>query len=85
MSSNNTNSTNSTDATKENQINNLKLIIVIVIIIMCLFLCFFIYNLIKCYLPKFLKNADKDNNRYIDQKDESRIKNERGKIEFEEL
>ena len=52
---------------------------------MCLFLCFFIYNLIKCYLPKFLKNADKDNNRYIDQKDESRIKNERGKIEFEEL
>ena len=36
-----------------------KLIIAVVFIILLLFLGFFIYNLIKCYIPKWKKNAEK--------------------------
>ena len=51
---------------------------------MILFLCFFIYNLIKCYLPRLLNNRD-ENSKYINQKNESKNTNETKKIEFEEL
>ena len=36
-----------------------KIIISIVFIILILFLGFFVYNLIKCYLPKWRKNKEK--------------------------
>ena len=64
--------------------DNLKMMIIFVIIIMILFLCFFIYNLIKCYLPRLLNNRD-ENSKYINQKNESKNTNETKKIEFEEL
>ena len=36
-----------------------KIIISIVFVILLLFLGFFVYNLIKCYLPKWRKNKDR--------------------------
>ena len=36
-----------------------KIIISIVFIVLILFLGFFVYNLIKCYLPKWRKNKEK--------------------------
>ena len=36
-----------------------KIIISIVFIILILFLGFFVYNLIKCYLPKWRKNKER--------------------------
>ena len=36
-----------------------KIIISIVFLILILFLGFFVYNLIKCYLPKWRKNKER--------------------------
>ncbi len=36
-----------------------KIIISIVFLVLILFLGFFVYNLIKCYLPKWRKNKEK--------------------------
>ena len=36
-----------------------KIIMIFVLIILLIFLGFFIYNLIKCYLPKWRKNKEK--------------------------
>ena len=36
-----------------------KIIITIVFAVLVLFLGFFVYNLIKCYLPKWRKNKDR--------------------------
>ena len=36
-----------------------KIIISIVFLVLLLFLGFFVYNLIKCYLPKWRKNKEK--------------------------
>lgn len=36
-----------------------KIIMIFVLIILLIFLGFFIYNLIKCYLPKWRKNKDR--------------------------
>ncbi len=36
-----------------------KIIISIVFIILILFLCFFVYNLIKCYLPKWRRDKER--------------------------
>ncbi len=46
-----------------------KIIISIAFVILLLFLGFFVYNLIKCYLPKWRKNKDRpveisDNDNY---------------------
>jgi len=88
MSQNNTesNSTNNTTNPHKGGSNEIKVIIIIVVVMMVLFLCFFIYNLIKCYLPKFMNNREERNNKYVDQKDESKVgKSDTGKIEFEEI
>ena len=44
---------------EEDVLFQFKLIIALVFIILLAFLGFFIYNLIKCYLPKWRKNAEK--------------------------
>lgn len=88
MSLNNTDSNNTTNSTSPHKggMNEIKVIIIVVIVIMVLFLCFFIYNLIRCYLPKLLNNREERNNKYVGQKDESKVgKNDTGKIEFEEI
>jgi hypothetical protein len=40
----------------EKLIKQFKILIVVVFIVLLLFLGLFIYNLIKCYLPKWKKN-----------------------------
>ena len=44
---------------EEDIVFQFKIIISIVFIVLILFLCFFVYNLIKCYLPKWRKNKEK--------------------------
>ena len=55
---NNNNNTTSTNVTKDDNIEDaamqqFKFLVVIVMIILIAFLGLFIYNLIKCYLPKW--------------------------------
>ena len=72
---------NSTDTDSDTQsLNNnikeeFKIVLIIILIILLIFLGFFIYNLIKCYLPKWRKQLIKD--------DHKELKN--ANMEFEEL
>ena len=45
-----------------------QIIVAIVFIILLLFLGFFVYNLIKCYLPKWRKNKFVEENRPVEIK-----------------
>ena len=48
--------------------NQFKIIVSVVFIILLLFLGFFVYNLIKCYLPKWRKNKFVDETRPVEIK-----------------
>lgn len=58
-----------------------KTIISIILVLLLLFLCYFIYNLIKCYLPKWRGKAGF--NRHEDTSQGNR--NAQTRIEFEEI
>ena len=45
-----------------------KIIVCVVFIILLIFLGFFVYNLIKCYLPKWRKNKFVDETRPVEIK-----------------
>ena len=47
-------------------VKQFKIIVVIVFIILLFFLGFFVYNLIKCYLPKWRKNKFVDETRPVE-------------------
>ncbi len=49
-------------------VKQFKIIVVIVFIILLFFLGFFVYNLIKCYLPKWRKNKFVDETRPVEIK-----------------
>lgn len=58
------NSVKSTNMPDKNQTadaakKEFKIIIMIILFILFIFLCMFVYNLIKCYLPKW-RNAKRD-------------------------
>ena len=44
---------------EEDIVFQFKIIISIVFLVLILFLGFFVYNLIKCYLPKWRRNKEK--------------------------
>ena len=76
---------NNTSHTEANQIdqtvvNQFRMIIAIVMIILIIFMAFFIYNLIKCYMPKWNNDDQKEENA-----ETRNINNENRKIEFEEI
>lgn len=70
-------------ASDNNQVENakkeFKFIIMIILFILFIFLCMFVYNLIKCYLPKWRRtkrdfvdmteNTNENNNRKIEMFD----------------
>ena len=51
---------------EENIVKQFKIIVVVVFIILLLFLGFFVYNLIKCYLPKWRKSRLVDETRPVE-------------------
>jgi hypothetical protein len=55
-SNNNSNIENEEQEIDDDIIKQFKLIITIVFIVLILFLVYFVYNLIKCYLPKWRRN-----------------------------
>ena len=63
------NSENNTNAANE----TFRTLLFIIIGVLCLFLCFFVYNLIKCYLPKWMN------------KDRNRLESEGNSVEFEKI
>lgn len=54
---NNSNVENDSSDIDDEVIKQFKFIVTIVFIILLLFLGYFVYNLIKCYLPKWRKKA----------------------------
>ena len=54
---NTSNIENNTSEIDDEVIKQFKFIVTIVFIILLLFLGYFVYNLIKCYLPKWRKKA----------------------------
>ena len=54
---NKTNIENGSEDIDDEVIKQFKFIVTIVFIILLLFLGYFVYNLIKCYLPKWRKKA----------------------------
>ena len=53
-------------AMEESVVKQFKIIVAVVFIILLFFLGFFIYNLIKCYLPKWRKNKFVDETRPVE-------------------
>ena len=53
-------------AMEENIVKQFKIIVVVVFIILLCFLGFFVYNLIKCYLPKWRKSKLVDETRPVE-------------------
>ena len=52
--------TDSTTDDNSNQANEtFKMILIGIIVVLCVFLLFFVYNLIKCYLPKWMGNQNR--------------------------
>mgnify|MGYP003571645454 CR=1 FL=1 len=49
-------------------VKQFKIIVVVVFIILLFFLGFFVYNLIKCYLPKWRRNKLVDETRPVEIK-----------------
>lgn len=62
---NSTNNTTSTQNTTHNQYlyDQFKLFLSCAIVVMIIFLIFFVYNLVKCYLPKIMAKSKPDNER----------------------
>ena len=52
---------NNTECSKDEEdiVFQFRVIITVVFLILILFLAFFVYNLIKCYLPKWRKNKER--------------------------
>ncbi len=73
------NHTETGDATNDQVMQQFKIILVIVFVVLILFLAFFVYNLIKCYLPKWR------NRRELVKEEESGNHVEIRKIEIEEI
>lgn len=72
---------NHTDSSNEAQQDALKqfyFILTLVFIVLIIFLGFFIYNLIKCYLPKWRNKRELVNN-------ENEMRDNSRRIEFEEI
>ena len=66
----------------DNVIQQFKIIITIVLIVLLAFLGFFVYNLIKCYLPKWRRERElREKGTVVDIQDSS---NEGAQIEFAE-
>ena len=55
-------------AMEDNVVRQFKIIVVVVFIILLFFLGFFVYNLIKCYLPKWRRNRLVEENRPVEIK-----------------
>ena len=75
MESNNTKILNITEDDKskkdsgaldKNLVNQFKFLIVIIFIILIIFLGLYVYNLIKCYLPKWRKKKFVDEERQVE-------------------
>lgn len=58
--------------TAENAKKEFKIIIMIILVILFLFLCMFVYNLIKCYLPKW-RNSKRE---FVDMSENTNEGNE---------
>lgn len=67
------------DQTKNEAMKQFYFIVTCVFIILIVFLCFFIYNLIKCYLPKWM------NKRELIKEMEPTTQGDSRRIEFDEL
>ena len=50
----------------EKQLRHFKIMIVIIFVLLLIFLGFFVYNLIKCYLPKWKKRRLVEETRQIE-------------------
>ena len=55
-------------AMEDTIIKQFKIIVLVVFVILLFFLGFFVYNLIKCYLPKWRKNKLVDETRPVEIK-----------------
>ena len=53
-------------AMEKNVLKQVKIIVAVVFVILLFFLGFFIYNLIKCYLPKWRRNRLVDETRPVE-------------------
>ena len=53
-------------AMEDNIVKQFKIIVVVVFVILLFFLGFFVYNLIKCYLPKWRRNKLVDETRPVE-------------------
>jgi hypothetical protein len=53
MNSDSSSSSSNTNKIDDDIIKQFKIIMILVLIVLLIFLGFFIYNLIKCYLPKW--------------------------------
>lgn len=53
-------------AMEKNVLKQFKIIVAVVFVILLFFLGFFIYNLIKCYLPKWRRNRLVDETRPVE-------------------
>ena len=79
----------STNIPEQNQTANaakkeFKIIIMIILFILFIFLCMFVYNLIKCYLPKWRNNKREfvDMSEDKDEENGNKISNGNRKIEM---
>ena len=55
-------------AMEEGIVKQFRIIVAVVFVILLLFLGFFVYNLIKCYLPKWRRNKFVDETRPVEIK-----------------
>ncbi len=55
-------------AMEDNIMKQFKIIVAVVFVILLLFLGFFVYNLIKCYLPKWRRNKLAEETRPVEIK-----------------
>ena len=53
---------------EENIVKQFKIIVAVVFVILLFFLGFFVYNLIKCYLPKWRRNKLAEETRPVEIK-----------------
>ena len=65
---------------EENIVKQFKIIVVVVFVILLFFLGFFIYNLIKCYLPKWRKNRLYDETRPVEIQQSNNLGQENNEV-----
>ncbi len=58
---------------EDSVVKQFKIIVVVVFIILLCFLGFFVYNLIKCYLPKWRRNKLVDETRPVEIKQSNNV------------